>query len=51
MGSEDTRITAVKDLIELCPDFPKPGILFQYVISSENHRNFLKIYETGLSNV
>ncbi|XP_045192957.1 adenine phosphoribosyltransferase-like [Mercenaria mercenaria] len=25
----DPRITSVKDLVELCPDFPKPGITFQ----------------------
>ncbi|XP_060596721.1 adenine phosphoribosyltransferase-like [Ruditapes philippinarum] len=27
----DPRILAVKELIELCPDFPKPGILFQNI--------------------
>lgn len=46
MSSEDSRITAVKDLIEFCPDFPKPGIIFQYVVSWENYRNLLKINET-----
>lgn len=29
MESKDPRIKAAKDLIEFCPDFPKPGIVFQ----------------------
>ena len=35
--SKDPRVSKAEELIEVCPDFPKPGISFKYVLSFDKN--------------